>query len=98
MRQTAADGAAITDLIMCDVLDGLHQERMNDGKLRVFENIAPAHHSAERHGIAGDLDLAQFREFAQIDKQSRRGEAKRQHRHQRLAAGERLGFAIMRRQ
>ena len=67
-------------------------------KLRVFENIAPAHHGAERHAIAGDLDLAQFREFAQIDKQSRRGDTKRQHRHQRLAAGKRLGFAVMRRQ
>ena len=46
----------------------------------------------------GDLDLPQFREFAQIDKQRRRGDAKRQHRHQRLAAGERLCLAIVRRE
>ena len=52
MRQTAADRAAIADLIMRDMLDGLHQERMGDRKLRMFENVAPAHHGAERNGVA----------------------------------------------
>ena len=61
MRETAADGAAIADLIMRNVLHRRDQKRMRVPQLRMFENVAPAHHGAEDHAIAGDLDLPQFR-------------------------------------
>ena len=98
MRNAAADGAAIADLIMRDVFDGRDQQRMRLAQPRVVEDVAPAHHGAERDAVVRDLDLPQLGELAQIDQQRRRSDAERQHRHQTLAAGQRLGFAVMRRQ
>ena len=94
MRQAAADGTAIADLIMRDMLDGGDQEWMRAAQPLVVENIAPAHHGAERNAVIGDFDLAQFRDLAQIDQQGRRGDAERQHRHETLPAGEQLRLAV----
>ena len=91
----AADGAAVADLIMRDVLDGRDQQRMRLAQPRVVEDVAPAHHGAEGDAVVRDLDLPQLGELAQIDQQRRRSDAERQHRHQALAAGQRLGFAVM---
>ena len=96
MRDAAADGAAIANLIMRDMLDGRDQERMRLAQSRVVEDVAPAHHGAERDAVIRDLDLPQLGELAQIDQQRRRGDAERQHRHQALAAGQRLGLAVVR--
>ena len=63
MRQTAADRAAIADLIMRDMRDGFDQERMRRAQPRVVENIAPAHHGAERDALVGNLDLPQLFEL-----------------------------------
>ena len=54
MRQAAADRAAIANLVMRDVLDGLHQERMRRSQLRIVKDVAPAHHGAKRNAIAVD--------------------------------------------
>ena len=96
VRDTAAGGAAVADLIMRDMLDGGDQERMRRAQPLVVENLAPAHHGAERDAVGCDLDLPQLAELAQIDQQRRRGDAKRHHRHQALAAGKRFGFAVVR--
>ena len=93
--QAAADGAAVADLIMPDVADGRHQQRMRSGEPRVVKDVAPAHHGAQRNAFLVDLDLPQLRKLAQIDQKRRRGDAKRQHRHQTLAAGKRFGLAVM---
>ena len=95
MRQAAADSAAIADLIMRDMRDGRDQQRMRRLQPRVLENVAPAHHGAERDAAIGDLDLPQLRKLAQIDQQRGSSDAKRQHRHETLAAGKRLGLAVM---
>ncbi len=96
MGKAAADGAAVADLIMRDVPDGRHQERMRLAQARILEDVAPARHGAERDSVLRDLDLPQLRKLAQIDKQRRRRDPERQHRHQALAAGQRLGLAVMR--
>ena len=96
MGKAAAGGAAIADLIMRDVSDGRHQKRMRLVQPRVLEDVGPAHHGAERHPALPDLDLPQLRKLAQIDQERRCRDPKGQHRHETLAAGERLGFAVMR--
>jgi len=71
---------------------------MRSGKPHIIENVAPAHHGAEPDAVSADLDLAQARQFAQIDQQGGLSYAKCHHRHQRLAAGQRLGVAVVGRQ
>ena len=83
---------------MRDVLDRRDQQRLRLAQSRVVEDVAPAHHGAEGDAVIRDLDLPQLGKLAQIDQQRRRSDAKRQHRHQALAAGQRLGFAVMGRQ
>ena len=51
VRDAAADRAAIADLIMRDVLDRRHQQRMRRAQPRVIEDFAPAHHGAERDAV-----------------------------------------------
>ena len=58
MSETATDRAAIADLIMANVLHRRDQERMRVTELPLIENIAPAHHCAERDAGIGDLYLA----------------------------------------
>ena len=96
MRDTAAGGAAVANLIMRDMLDGGDQERMRRAQALVVENLAPAHHGAECDAVGCDLDVPQLAELAQIDQERRRGDAKSQHRHQALAAGKRFSFAVVR--
>ena len=96
MRDAAADGAAIADLVVRDMRDRGLEQRMRADEPRVVLDVAPAHHGAERDAVGGNPDLAQLRELAQIDQQRRLRQPERQHRHQALAAGERLGVAVAR--
>ena len=61
MRDAAADGAAVADLVVRDMLDRGLEQRMRGGEPRVVLDVAPAHHGAEPHAVGGDLDLAQLR-------------------------------------
>ncbi len=72
MGDAAADGAAIANLIMRDIGDGGLEQGMGGIEPRVVLDVAPAHHGAEPHAIAGDLDPPQLGEFAQVDQQRRR--------------------------
>ena len=96
VRDAAADGAAVADLIMRDMADGGDKERMRAGQARIVENVPPAHHGAELDAVIRNPDVPQLFDLAQIDDERRRGDAERQHRHQTLPAGERLGVAAMR--
>ncbi len=96
MGDAAADGAAVADLIMRHVADGGDKERMGAGQARIVENVPPAHHGAQFDAIIRNPDVAQLIELAQIDDERRRGDPKRQHRHQALPAGQRLGVAAVR--
>ena len=89
MRDAAADGAAVADLIVRDVLNRGLQQRMGGRQTRVVLDVAPAHHGAEPHTVGGYLDLLELRQLAQVDEQRRRDHAEREHRHQALAAGDR---------
>ena len=95
VRATAADGAAIADLVMRHVRDGLLEQRMRGGEPLVVEDVAPAHQRAEADAVRADLDLLQARQFPQIDQQRRLCDAERHHRHQALAAGQGLGLAAV---
>src|SRR5580704_5618787 len=67
MRHAAADGAAIADLIMRDMLDRRYQEWMRLAQPRVVKNVAPAHHGAEPNAVIGDFDLPKLAKLAQVD-------------------------------
>ena len=69
---------------------------MRGGEPLVVEDVAPAHQRAEPDAVGADLDLLQAGQLPQIDQQRRLGDAKRHHRHQALAAGERLRLAVVR--
>ena len=98
MGEAAADRAAIADLVMRDMCDRRPQQRMRVAQPPIVLDFAPAHLCAEPNPIFGDDDAVEARQFAQIDEQFRRGEAKRQQRHQALPAGDRLRLAAVRRQ
>ena len=95
MGQTATDGAAITDLVVRDVRDRFPQQRMREIESLVIQDIAPAHQRTDRDTIGADLDLAETRQFAEIDQQRRPGDAERHHRYEALTAGERLCLSVM---
>ena len=98
MRDAAADRAAIAHLVMRDMRDRGGEQRMRGRKPRVILDVAPAHHGAEVHAVRGDPDLPQLLELAQVDEQRGRGKPECKHRHQALAAGERLRVPVARRE
>ena len=65
MRDAAAHGAAIADLVVRDMLDRGLQQRMGGRQARVVLDVAPAHHGAEPHTVGGNPDLLQFGQLAQ---------------------------------
>jgi hypothetical protein len=60
----------------------------------VVLDVAPAHHGAERDARVRNPDSAQIGELAKVDEQRRLGQAEGEHRHQALAAGDRLGVIV----
>ena len=64
MGDTAANRATIANLIMRNVLDCSHQQRVCAAQSRVVEDVAPARHCAKPDAVIGDLDLPQFGEPA----------------------------------
>ena len=97
MREAAADRAAVADLIMRDVVDRGPEQRMRGRKPRVVVDVAPAHQRAERAPVALIL-IPRGRQLRMSTSSEGWAIAERQHRHQGLAAGERLGVAVMGRQ
>ncbi len=69
MRQTAADCATITDLVMCDVGDRFDQQRMCIPQLAALFNIAPAHFCANFDAGIVDTNGVQAGNMAQVDQQ-----------------------------
>ncbi len=98
MGDAAADRAAVADLVMRDVLDGGDQQRMRVRSRASSRMSRQRTMRAEPHAGVGDLDRAEAGQLAQVDQQRGRRHAERQHRHQRLAAGDHLGVAVVRRQ
>ena len=98
MGEAAADRAAIADLIMRNVCDRGLEQRMRGIEPFVVFDVAPAHHGAKRHAFRRNPDPAQIGKFAKVDEQSGLGKAERQHRDEALAASDRLGIAVARRQ
>ena len=94
MGNAAANRAAVADLIMRDVGDRGLEQRMRGLEPFVVLDVAPAHHGAERDARIRNPDSAQIGELAQVDKQRGLGEAEGEHRHQALAACDRLGVVV----
>ena len=94
MGETAADRAAIADLVMRDVADRLPQQRMRRRQPPIVLDVAPAHQGAEAHAVVADVDIAEPGNAPQIDEQARRRQAEGENRHQALPAGDdgRLGI------
>ena len=95
MRDAAADRAAVADLVVRDMRHRGLEQRMRGVEPLVVENVAPARQRAEPDAVGADLDLAQVLELPQIDQQRRPRHAERHHRHQALAAGQRLRLAVV---
>ena len=90
------DRAAIADLIVRDMRDRGLEQRMRGLEPLVVFDVAPAHHGAERHALLRNPDAAQIGELAKIDEQRGLGEPEGEHRHEALAARDRLGVAVAR--
>ena len=94
MRETAADRAALADLIMRDMRHRRLEQRLRRQKTRVGFDVAPANARAEGRAAGVDLDVAQARHLAQIDQAVRRSEPKGEDRHETLAAGDDLRLVV----
>ena len=88
VREAAADGAAVADLVMRDVRHGFEEKRMRFAQSRVILDVAPAHARAELHAVLADRDATEAADFAQVDEDRRRGEAKGHGGNEALATGE----------
>ena len=71
---------------MGDMADGFHQQGMGGGKRGVAVDFAPTDIGAKSHAVGIGGDGPQARHFFEIDQEPGRGEAKREKRHQALAA------------
>ena len=89
MRETAADRAAIANLIMADMLDRGGEKRQGRGEPRVGFDVAPADPRAEMHMIGLDGDAIETGNAREVDEHARRRQAKSHQRHETLAAGQR---------
>jgi hypothetical protein len=61
-------------------------------------DVAPARPCAQAHAVGSDADCLQRLQLSEIDQHRGRGEPKRHRGQQALAAGERLGRALARRE
>ena len=95
MRNTAANSAAVADLIMRHVRYGGDEQGMRSRQTDVILYVAPAHHCAETNAVVGDLDLLEVGNFSQVDQQARERHSKGHHRHQALAAGQGFGLPVV---
>ncbi len=98
MGKAAADRAAIADLVMRNVRNRGLEQRMRRIEPFVVFDVAPTHHGAQRDAFRRNPDAAQIGELAKVDQQGRLGKAEREHRDEALAAGDRLGVTVTRRQ
>ena len=94
MGKAAADGAAVADLVMRDVGDGLAQQRMRGRQPPIVLDVAPAHPGAKPNAALADGNVAEPGNPPQIDQQARRRQPEGENRHQALPAGDdgRLGI------
>jgi hypothetical protein len=86
MSKAPADSAAVADLIMRDVRDGLSQQRMRDVQPVMVLDIAPAHPGAKAEAAVADHDVVEPRNPTQVYEQARRRQPEGKHRHQALPA------------
>ena len=94
MRQAAANGAALADLVMRNMRDGSGKERMRGRETCVRLDVAPADPCAKVNAGIVHLNGVETRYAAEIDQHARCGQAKRQKRHEALATGEQLRRAV----
>ncbi len=94
MGKTAADGAAVTDLIMRDVRDGLAQQRVRGHQPPIVLDVAPAHPGAKTNAAVANGNVSKPGNPAQIDQHARRRQPEGENGHQALPAGDdgRLGI------
>jgi hypothetical protein len=93
--EAAADGAAVTHLIMRDVTDSLGKQRVRKRELALVLDVPPSDARAEADAFFVDCDCIESRHVAQVDEERRLREPEGHRRQQTLAAGEdpRLAFA-----
>src|SRR5689334_16226002 len=70
MSKAAADGAAVTDLIMCDVRDCLPQQRVRCLQPPIVLDIAPAHPGAQSNAVIANRNRIQPRNPTQVYEQA----------------------------
>ena len=98
MSKTAADRAAIADLIMRNMADGFREQRMNSGQRRMALNIDPSHEGAKTHAIGPNGYAVETGDTCKIDQKAWCRQPKGQHRHQTLPTGQGFRLAAMARQ
>ena len=86
MREAAADGAAVADLVVRDMLDRGAEQRVRALQPLVVLDVAPARTRTQAHAVFRDGDLLQLLQLADVDQHRRRGEAKRHRRQEALGA------------
>ena len=98
MRQAAADGAALADLVMRNMRDGSGKQRMRGRETCIRLDVAPADPCAKVNAGIVYLNGVETRYAAEIDQHAGCGQAKRQKRHETLATGKQLRRTVAGRQ
>lgn len=95
MGKTAADRAAIADLVVRDVSYRFNQQRVRDLQLRAALDVTPAHQGTDTNCIMVSRNAVQTGDTADINQESGCCEPECHHRNQALTAGNGLGLATM---
>jgi len=92
MGEAATDGAAIAHLNIADAFRSFWKKRARGVKEFRFCDFGMSGEGADRDFAALFANVGHAAEFAEIDYESRRGEAQLHQRKKAVAAGEKLGF------
>src|SRR6476660_10601649 len=96
MDQAAADGAAVANCRMGNLLDRFAKNRQTlVDRWRALDIPLP-HHRAEREDAIVEPDLVQAFDAVEIDQVMRLRQTEIHQRHETLPAGEDFGFISMR--
>ena len=95
MGEAAADRAAVADLVVRDMANCFHEERMRAMQFLVAFDIAPARERAQSNSVGIDCNAPQLGNAADVDEKARRRQSKGEDRNEALSAGNHFGFVTV---
>lgn len=95
MRETAANGSAVANLIVRHMPDRIVQQGMILLDFNTALDVAPPRQRTDRQSLIIEPDRREIREPSDIDQSRRRSETVGQHWNQTLSARDDFGFALI---